>query len=172
MTATARTVRLHGEFHIFFPNPLDTSRTMCIIVVIHIYARLSVTITPRQFEVHPSSGVPIYLQIVEQVNALVAGGHQRPGEMLPSVRQMASELGVNHMTISKAYSRLEADGIVEHVRGKGMELRANSVNASLPDRQAELKPLVIQAVVRARQLGLNNQQILAVLKHVLQEISP
>lgn len=129
------------------------------------------TITPSQFEVHPSSGVPIYLQIVEQVNALVAGGHQQPGEMLPSVRQLASELGVNHMTISKAYSRLESDGIVEHVRGKGMQLKANSVNTSLAERQAELKPLIAQAVVRARQLGLTNPQILAVMKHVLQEIS-
>ncbi len=128
------------------------------------------TITPRQFEVHPSSGVPIYLQIVEQVNALIVGGHLQSGEMLPSVRQMATELGVNHMTISKAYSRLEASGVVERIRGKGMMLKESHVTGTLRHRQSELQPLLEQAVIRARQLGLDDQQILSVLKTVLREI--
>jgi GntR family transcriptional regulator len=129
-----------------------------------------VTITPRQFEVQPSSGVPIYLQIVEQVNALVVGGHLQSGEMLPSVRQMAAELSVNHMTISKAYSRLEASGVVERVRGKGMMLKESPITGTLKNRQSQLQPLMEQAVIRARQLGLNDTQILAVLKTVLQEM--
>ena len=129
------------------------------------------TISPAHFEVHPSSGVPIYLQIVEQVNALIAGGHHEPGEMLPSVRNMASELGVNHMTISKAYSQLEADGVVERVRGKGMLIKEISTTGSLKQRQNDLEPIVEQAIVRARQLGLTDSQILAVVKKILKELS-
>jgi GntR family transcriptional regulator len=80
------------------------------------------TIKPSQFEVHPSSGVPIYLQIIEQINAMIAGGNLGEGDMLPSVRQMATELGVNPMTISKAYSKLEAEEVVGRVRGKGAKV--------------------------------------------------
>ena len=59
-----------------------------------------------RFTVQTSSGLPIYRQIMEQVCALIAGGRLSPGELLPSVRQLAAELEVNMMTISKAYARL------------------------------------------------------------------
>ena len=65
------------------------------------------------FVVHASSGVPIYRQLVDQVEALVAGGRLRPGDVVPSVRQVAGALGINPMTVSKAWGRLEADGIVQ-----------------------------------------------------------
>ena len=77
-------------------------------------------VTPLQFEVHPSSGVPIYRQIMDQVRALIAGKKLASGDVLPSVRQMAAELGINMMTVSKAYSKLESDGIVSRSRGQGM----------------------------------------------------
>ena len=60
------------------------------------------------FAVHPSSGVPIYRQLMDQVQALVAGGKLVAGDTIPSVRQMAADLGVNMMTVSKAYAKLEA----------------------------------------------------------------
>jgi DNA-binding transcriptional regulator YhcF (GntR family) len=69
------------------------------------------------FIVHASSGVPIYRQLVEQVEALVAGGRLRPGDVVPSVRQVAAALGINPMTVSKAWSRLEADGVLTRDRG-------------------------------------------------------
>ena len=127
------------------------------------------TIRPAQFEVHPSSGVPIYLQIVKQVQAMMAGGHLRSGDMLPSVRQMATELSINPMTISKAYSKLESDGIVDRVRGKGMAIREIEATGTAKQRMQELKPLMEQSVVRGRQLGLTDEQIQAVVKTLLQE---
>ncbi|QDT92169.1 GntR family transcriptional regulator [Gimesia algae] len=130
------------------------------------------TIKATQFEVHPSAGVPIYLQIIGQINAMIAGGHLNVGDMLPSVRQMATELGVNAMTISKAYSKLEADEIVERVRGKGMQVRKSVPAGSSKERMQDLKPLMEQAVVQGRQLGLSNEQILAVANKLLQEYQP
>ncbi|MAC53334.1 MAG: GntR family transcriptional regulator [Gimesia sp.] len=129
-------------------------------------------IKATQFEVHPSAGVPIYLQIIGQINAMIAGGHLNAGDMLPSVRLMATELGVNAMTISKAYSKLEGDEVVERVRGKGMMVRKSVPAGSSRERMQELKPLMEQAIVHGRQLGLNDEQILAVANKLLQEYQP
>ncbi|MCH9653061.1 MAG: GntR family transcriptional regulator [Planctomycetes bacterium] len=127
------------------------------------------TIKPAQFEVHPSSGVPIYLQIIEQINAMIAGGNLDEGDMLPSVRQMATELGVNPMTISKAYSKLEAEDIVGRVRGKGMQVQKSTHSGNSKVRMQELKPMMEQAIVRGRQLGLSDEQIQSVVNKLLRE---
>jgi GntR family transcriptional regulator len=125
---------------------------------------------PVQFEVHPSSGVPIYRQIMDQVRALAASGRLKPGDLLPSVRQMGIDLAVNMMTVSKAYSRLEAEGILERDRGTGMRIRAVTNGAiSVPDRKQELRDIVDPVVTRGLQLGLTDDQILAVIKQALKE---
>ena len=122
-----------------------------------------------RFTVHPSSGLPIYRQVMDQVCALIAGGRLASGELLPSVRQLAAELQVNMMTISKAYARLEAEGVIERVRGTGMRVRPITARGSVADRRRELRPLVEQAVIRARQLQLGDEQIVDVVQSVLKE---
>ncbi len=89
--------------------------------------------------------------------------------MLPSVRQMANELGVNPMTISKAYARLEVEGVVERVRGKGMMIKLQTTSGNVKQRQGELYSAVQSAILRGRQLGLNDQQILHVVNKSLKE---
>ena len=128
------------------------------------------TIQPNQFEVQPSSGVPIYRQIIDQIQAMIVGGHLPEGAMLPSVRETATALGVNPMTISKAYSRLEADGVLERVRGRGMVVRQRTARGNSAERLAELRPLAESAVVRGRQLDLSDDQILALIQKILQEM--
>jgi GntR family transcriptional regulator len=125
-----------------------------------------------RFTVHPSSGVPIYRQVMDQVVALIAGGRLAPGELLPSIRQLAAEMQVNMMTISKAYARLEAEGVIERVRGTGMRVRPMNPRGTPADRQRDVRPLVQQAVIRARQLQLSDDQIVDVVKSVLQEHKP
>lgn len=124
---------------------------------------------PLQFEIHPSSGVPIFRQIMDQVRAQAASGRLKPGDLLPSVRQMAMDLQVNMMTVSKAYQRLEADGVLERDRGMGMRVRATAVSASVADRQHELREVIDHVVTRGLQLGLTDDQIIAVVKTVLKE---
>lgn len=121
------------------------------------------------FVIAPSSGVPIYRQIFDQVRILISSGRWPEGTMLPSVRQMALELEVNMMTVSKAYSRLEADGIVERVRGVGMQVNAPAVFGTVAERKAELRPLAEELVARGRQLGLTAEQIQAVIQSLLKE---
>jgi GntR family transcriptional regulator len=128
-----------------------------------------VTDASISFEIQPSSGVPIYRQLMDQVRALVASERLRAGELLPSIRQLATDLEVNMMTVSKAYARLEADGVLERVRGTGMRVRTPAMPGSVSQRQSELVPLADAMVTRAVQLNLTEQQTLAVVKNVLKE---
>lgn len=128
-------------------------------------------VEPAPFEINPNSGVPIYRQIVDQVLALVAGGTLRPGDLLPSVRQVARDAAVNPMTVSKAYSKLEADGVVRRVRGQGMEVLPPSTNGTLDDRLAQFRTTIEPALHRARQLGLTTDQIRESISSLLQDPS-
>ena len=121
------------------------------------------------FVVHASSGVPIYRQLVDQVEALVAGGRLRPGDVVTSVRQVAATLGINPMTVSKAWSRLEADGVLTRDRGRGMVVAPRRVAVSLADRREEVQPLVDRAVTHALHLGLTPAQLVALVRKSLEE---
>ena len=123
------------------------------------------------FRVFPTSGLPIYRQIVDQVRRHVATGRFQPGDFLPSVRQVALELEVNPMTVSKAYSLLERDGAVELVRGQGMRIAPRSeANGNLRERQDQLLPLLRQVAAEAHQLSLSGKQVRSLLERVLKEL--
>ena len=115
------------------------------------------------FSVEPTSGVPIYRQLVSQIAALAAGGQLMAGEFLPSVRLVAESLAVNPMTVSKAYSQLEADGVVERVRGTGMRV-CETASESLAARKAALRPEAETLARRASQLDLTAAQAVSVVK--------
>jgi GntR family transcriptional regulator len=121
------------------------------------------------FEINPTSGVPIYRQIVDQVHALVAGGLLREGDLLPSVRNVALGASVNPMTVSKAYSRLETEGVVRRVRGLGMQVLPPSQNGTVEQRKQQFRDTIEPALHRARQLGLNQKQIREVISSLLQD---
>src|SRR5262249_36301235 len=114
------------------------------------------------------SGVPIYRQLVEQIRAQIAGGRLDAGQFLPSVRQVAEELAVNPMTVSKAYSLLERDGAVELVRGPGRRVRESAKNGKV--RREAIQPLLKQVAATAKQLSLKPEQVIAQLKPLLEEI--
>jgi GntR family transcriptional regulator len=129
---------------------------------------------PRPFalSVAPASGVPIYRQLVDQVRQLVAGGHLAQGEFLPSVRQVAEYLQVNPMTVSKAYSMLEKDGVVELVRGQGMRVNPPGAAANGKARRQAIRPLLVQVADTARQLSLTPREVLTQLQSLLEEDEP
>jgi GntR family transcriptional regulator len=119
--------------------------------------------------VSPNSGVPIYRQLMDQLRAQVAGGRLAAGEFLPSVRQVAEELQVNPMTVSKAYSLLERDGVVELVRGQGMRVNEMATNGKV--RREAILPLLKQVAATAKQLSLRPEQVIAQLKPLLEDPS-
>src|SRR5437868_10569627 len=119
--------------------------------------------------VAPTSGVPIYRQLVDQIRSQVVGGRFAADAFLPSVRQVADELQVNPMTVSKAYSILERDGVVELVRGQGMKVRPPTASSNGKARREVWLPLLRQVVMTARQLALPDEQVIHDLRDVLEK---
>lgn len=124
---------------------------------------------PIPFDINPNSGVPIYRQIVDQVLAMSTSGTLHPGDLLPSVRQVARDAAVNPMTVSKAYSRLESAGIVRRVRGQGMELLPPSASGTLEERQAQFRAALEPALHRAHQLGLTREEMSEVILPLVED---
>ncbi len=122
-----------------------------------------------RFSIQPSAAEPIYRQIVEQVRRHVAGGQWRAGEEMPSVRALALEHAINPMTVSKAYSLLEAEGLLERRRGMGMVVAAVKPVTRASQRRALLEPALRAAAQQAVQLGLNAEDALALFQRCLRE---
>ena len=123
------------------------------------------------FQINPSSGVPIYRQLMDQVRTLIGAGRLTEGAMVPSVRQIAEGLQINPMTVSKAWSVLERDGVLERVRGQGMRvLAAAKPRATVKERQQALQPLLEQVVIQAAQLSLSREQVLAAMAAALKDL--
>ena len=118
------------------------------------------------FTLDPHSGVPIYRQLQDQVRRLVAGGQLRPGDELPSVRDLAVAHAVNPMTVSKAYSLLEVEGLLQRNRGRPMTVAAQRRPVQpLAARLRQIEPQVRQVVLSARQLELSRDDLDSLLDH-------
>ena len=114
----------------------------------------------RIFTLQPSSGVPIYLQLIQQVRRMVASGQLTPGTELPSVREVATEYTVNPTTISKAYGLLENEGLLQRNRGKPMTISAGRhASGSLAQRLKQIESQVDALVLAARQLELRAEDL-------------
>jgi GntR family transcriptional regulator len=126
------------------------------------------THTASLFSIATGSPEPIYRQLVEQVRRLSAGGQLQPGDEMPSVREIAQALALNPMTVSKAYSLLEMEGVLARRRGLGMVV-AGSAPAPPADRVSLLRPTLERAAVEARQLELDPETVLSLFATILKE---
>ena len=116
------------------------------------------------------SGMPIYLQLVDQIKAAAASGALRPGEALPSIRPLAEELRVNRNTIAKAYSELESQGVIETLPGRGCFLNENHSALRKEVRRKLLIEEIDQAIVQAHHLQVPRHEFLELIHeriHVL-----
>ncbi|PRC92842.1 GntR family transcriptional regulator [Solimicrobium silvestre] len=120
------------------------------------------------FSVAVGSSEPIYRQLIEQVTRLVASGNLQSGQTLPSVRDMANALAVNPMTISKAYSMLEANGVLERQRGIGMVIAHHKNNIQKIQHRVELlNPTMEKLIFEANQLELDADTVITQLTILL-----
>ncbi|MFY7866340.1 GntR family transcriptional regulator [Roseateles sp.] len=122
------------------------------------------------FSINTGSTEPIYRQLVEQVRRRVASGHLKAGQEIPSVREVAQALAVHPMTISKAYSLLEAEGLLERRRGLAMRVAAQHKKAQpAAERIALLRPSLERAAAEAQQLEVPAAQALQLFEHILKQ---
>jgi GntR family transcriptional regulator len=118
--------------------------------------------------VDPHSGVPVYRQLMDQIKLHVASGLLKPGDELPSTRALSSELGVNPMTISKAYSFLERDDIVERRPGRPLVVKTVTGGVIRDRRVEELRKSLAPTVTMVKQLGLSDEEAVRAFADLLE----
>src|SRR5919199_3846964 len=111
------------------------------------------------FRPNPSSGVPIYLQLMEQVKHAVETGALRAGEQLPGIRPLAEELVINPNTVAKAYRELEHEGVIELRHGAGAFVAATAAPKKAAEKLKAGQAIVAAAVERLHARGLSDDEI-------------
>ena len=114
------------------------------------------------------SGMPAYLQLVDQVRYAAATGALRPGESLPSIRPLAEELRLNRNTIAKAYAELESQGVIETLPGKGCFLKANNTPFTKEVRHQIVIKQIDEALVAAHQLLVDKEAFMTLVRERLE----
>jgi GntR family transcriptional regulator len=108
---------------------------------------------------NPASGVPIYLQLMQQVKHGIETGALRPGDQLPGIRPLAEELVINPNTVAKAYRELEHEGVIELRHGAGAFVARNAGARKLTEKLRSAQAVVTGAIERLRARGITDEEI-------------
>jgi GntR family transcriptional regulator len=111
------------------------------------------------FRTNPSSGVPIYLQLMEQVKHAIETGALRAGEQLPGIRPLAEELVMNPNTVAKAYRELEHQGVIELRHGAGAFVSATAQAKKVTEKVRAGQAIVAEAVEKLHKRGVTDEEI-------------
>jgi GntR family transcriptional regulator len=110
--------------------------------------------------IEPESKVPIYAQIEDQIRSMVAAGQLRPGDQLPTIRQLATDLRINYNTVARAYLDLDHEGVIRTQRGRGTFV------AGVPDeeemaqvREQQLRSILRASLEEAQRLGYTHDEV-------------
>jgi len=108
---------------------------------------------------NPSSGVPIYLQLMEQLKHAIETGALRPGEQLPGIRPLAEELVMNPNTVAKAYRELEHEGVIELRQGAGAFVSDKAPAKKDADKLRAAQTTIAAAIEKLRARGVTDEEI-------------
>lgn len=125
-------------------------------------------VSPIEFRLDPSSGVPTYLQLVQQVEHALRLGYLTPGDQLPKVRAVVAALTINPNTVLKAYKELETKGLTEGRPGQGTFIRATLTQVALPEL-AGLRRNLLGWISSADAAGLDEDGVAALFTSVLRD---
>jgi GntR family transcriptional regulator len=125
-------------------------------------------VSPIAFRLDLNSGIPTYLQLVQQVEHAMRLGYLMPGSQLPKVRDVVASLAINPNTVLKAYKELETKGLTVGRPGKGTFIKATLNRVALPEL-SELRRSLIDWVAAAEAAGLDEDGIAALVANVLRD---
>lgn len=111
------------------------------------------------FQIEPHNGLAVYDQIVRQLKFAVADGALEPGELAPSVRELAKELAINPNTVARAYRQLQDDGVLETVRGTGLAVTKSAKKLCREARRELVAARVAGVVGEAIHSGLDANEV-------------
>jgi GntR family transcriptional regulator len=124
--------------------------------------------SPIEFRLDPSSGVPTYLQLVQQVEHALRLGYLNPGDQLPKVRDVVAALTINPNTVLKAYKELETKGLAAGRPGQGTFVQASLTQVALPELSG-LRRSMLGWLSTADEAGLDEDGIVALFTSVLRD---
>ena len=121
--------------------------------------------------ISPAAQGALYEQIIEGIQREISAGRLRPGDALPSFRQLATDLMVSVITVKRAYEELERAGILYRRQGLGTFVAETGQDRNREARQAEAAQLFQAAIASARQAGLSDREIVSLVRESLQSPS-
>ena len=119
---------------------------------------------PFTFRLDMQSGVPLYRQLIDQVQAAIAGGLLVPGDQLPTVRQVAVDLEINPNTVMRAYREMEIRGILDTQQGTGTFVAQQTIDRDAVEHSRGLEQLVEEFAARAGAGGFNLEELMTALR--------
>jgi GntR family transcriptional regulator len=113
-----------------------------------------------KLNIDPESSIPIYIQIEDSIQALIAAGQLQPGEQLPTIRELAADIRVNLNTVARAYFELDREGVISTQRGRGTFVSGKPDEAQIAKTRLKLLHSIIEsALEEARRLGYSAEEI-------------
>lgn len=131
--------------------------------------KAATTRVPFRFRLDLASGVPVYRQLIDQVQGGIASGSLSSGDQLPTVRQVAVDLAINPNTVMRAYRELEIRGVLETQQGTGTFISNRKPQHNQVERDRQLDQLVSDFVARAGAAGFTVQQLVESLRELLSD---
>jgi len=122
--------------------------------------------------VNPTDELPIYRQIMRQVTDAVAGGRLKPGEQLPSHRDLAEQLVIAPLTVKKAYDELERTGLIQMQRGRGTYVSDALPSVAPGERRERLRDAAQRLLSQASLIGVPFEEVLDLLAEVRKGMEP
>jgi GntR family transcriptional regulator len=122
--------------------------------------------TQFAFRLDGHSGVPVYRQLIDQVQGAIASGTLKPGDQLPTVRLVAVELAINPNTVMRAYREMEIRGILDTQQGTGTFIADRQPEPTKEERERQLAQLVGEFISRAGAAGLTVDELIDTLKQL------
>ncbi len=119
---------------------------------------MSAASQPLQITIDSHSGIPLWLQLRNRLVYLIASGKFKPGDRLPTVRELAVDLGINYNTVSKVYQDIERDGYITSKRGRGTFV-AEQCSIEAEEAKTEVDFLADEFIRQCRELGVPRQDI-------------
>ena len=120
-------------------------------------------------QIDPADATPIYAQVDRAIRVAIATGKMRPGDQLPTVRQLAVDLRVNANTVARVYLGLERDGIVATKRGVGTFINDTPRSAQAPHRDRQLRALADRYLTDAAAIGYTPREAVRLLAQRIKE---
>lgn len=130
---------------------------------------LFVEVEDMRIILNNNSMIPIYEQLMNQVKNEIISGALAENEVLPSVRSLSGELRISALTVKKAYDRLEEEGFVVTVHGKGTYVAATDKQLALEARKKIVEDALANAIQNANAIGLTKEDILEIIEIILED---